>query len=95
MQRLEVSGAVRPIYGSLGVKRLNITRIIHYKSSLDSVVFRCSMQWFRTVSARSGIDSTANVLKHFRRFFLLQFVALFSNYNGNTVMIECIKIFYA
>jgi len=23
MQRLEVSGAVRPIYGSLGVKRLN------------------------------------------------------------------------
>ena len=27
MQRLEVSGAVRPIYGSLGVKRL-ITKII-------------------------------------------------------------------
>ena len=25
MQRLEVSGAVRPIYGSLGVKRLIIT----------------------------------------------------------------------
>ena len=24
MQRLEVSGAVRPIYGSLGVKRLNV-----------------------------------------------------------------------
>ena len=24
MQRLEVSGAVRPIYGSLGVKRLSI-----------------------------------------------------------------------
>ena len=23
MQRLEVNGAVRPIYGSLGVKRLN------------------------------------------------------------------------
>ena len=23
MQRLEVSGAVRPIYGSLGLKRLN------------------------------------------------------------------------
>ena len=26
MQRLEVSGAVRPIYGSLGVKRLNRCR---------------------------------------------------------------------
>ena len=25
MQRLEVSGAVRPIYGSLGVKRLMTT----------------------------------------------------------------------
>ena len=25
MQRLEVSGAVRPIYGSLGVKRLIVT----------------------------------------------------------------------
>ena len=25
MQRLEVSGAVRPIYGSLGVKRLNVS----------------------------------------------------------------------
>ena len=36
MQRLEVSGAVRPIYGSLGVKRLIIalelkpTRIVCY-----------------------------------------------------------------
>ena len=29
MRRLEVSGAVRPIYGSLGVKRL-----IHYPSNL-------------------------------------------------------------
>ena len=27
MQRLEVSGAVRPIYGSLGVKRL--TNVMH------------------------------------------------------------------
>jgi len=27
MQRLEVSGAVRPIYGSLGVKRLNQTEL--------------------------------------------------------------------
>jgi len=28
MQRLEVSGAVRPIYGSLGVKRLIINTVI-------------------------------------------------------------------
>ena len=34
MQRLEVSGAVRPIYGLLGVKRL-ITRI-HVCSRVDA-----------------------------------------------------------
>ena len=28
MQRLEVSGAVRPIYGSLGVKRLSIGKVL-------------------------------------------------------------------
>jgi len=32
MQRLEISGAVRPLYGSLGVKGL-----ILYKESLDSM----------------------------------------------------------
>ena len=30
MQRLEVSGAVRPIYGSLGVKRLNNANFIQW-----------------------------------------------------------------
>ena len=29
MQRLEVSGAVRPMYGSLGVKRLRADHILH------------------------------------------------------------------
>ena len=28
MQRLEVSGAVRPIYGSLGVKRLKRVKVV-------------------------------------------------------------------
>jgi len=31
MQCLEVSGAVRPIYGSLGVKRLKIQFPLHWK----------------------------------------------------------------
>jgi len=31
MQRLEASGAVRPIYGSLGVKRLIISLIVDKK----------------------------------------------------------------
>ena len=42
MQRLEVSGAVRPIYGSLGVKRLSYkikgqqSQAGHKKSALSS-----------------------------------------------------------
>jgi len=32
MQRLEVSGAVRPIYGSLGVKRLNSNLVFVLRS---------------------------------------------------------------
>ena len=31
MQRLEVSGAVRPIYGSLGIKRLTLIVQLHTK----------------------------------------------------------------
>jgi len=36
MQRLEVSGAVRPIYGSLGVKRLIFVLVTYY------LTFPCS-----------------------------------------------------
>ena len=41
MQRLEVSGAVRPIYGSLGVKRLNLgcfVRSVNDKVTLGSLL---------------------------------------------------------
>ena len=38
MQRLEVSGAVRPIYGSLGVKRLSISRTSSAYTSATNVV---------------------------------------------------------
>ena len=34
MQRLEVSGAVRPIYGSLGLKRLKVTSYPSVKSCI-------------------------------------------------------------
>ena len=33
MERLEVSGAVRPIYGSLGVKRLSISTVTEIVNS--------------------------------------------------------------
>ena len=39
MQRLEVSGAVRPIYGSLGFKRLIIVQREATKSSLNVLLF--------------------------------------------------------
>ena len=34
MQRLEVSGAVRPIYGLLGFKRLTDLYVIHIKEGV-------------------------------------------------------------
>jgi len=49
MQRLEVSGAVRPIYGSLGVKRLNIfgrIRNIACKWNKETQVFSCLPEFF-------------------------------------------------
>ena len=45
MQRLDVSGAVRPIYGSLGVKRLSCFKfhkalhIVHHHASYLQVPF--------------------------------------------------------
>jgi len=38
MQRLEVSGAVRPIYGSLGVKRLSMELHPHLSTHHDVVL---------------------------------------------------------
>jgi len=38
MQRLEVSGAVRPMYGSLGVERLNnAIHILHHRQILRAL----------------------------------------------------------
>ena len=44
MQRLEVSGAVRPIYGSLGVERLRMRRFFLLKNCFltHTAVFMCS-----------------------------------------------------
>ena len=39
MQRLEFSGAVRPIYGSLGVKRLNTSGRTMALSSTQQIVW--------------------------------------------------------
>ena len=43
MQRLEVSGVVRPIYGSLGVKRLKQVSVKW------GVKVRCERNWFGIV----------------------------------------------
>jgi len=54
MQRLEVSGAVRPIYGSLGVKRLSNARVDNVWSWL-SQTFKC------TEAVAKGWTSIKNV----------------------------------
>jgi len=50
MQRLEVSGAVRPIYGSLGVKRLKL-----YTSQIRGSNSRHSAQWCQSVCTSKQI----------------------------------------
>jgi len=44
MQRLEISGAVRPLYGSLGVKGL-IDYMQHNTINLISVVVKFLLHW--------------------------------------------------
>ena len=45
MQRLEVSGVVRPLYGSLGVK------------GLRDIVNMCTQKWTHRVPIRKNVDS--------------------------------------
>ena len=55
MQRLEVSGAVRPIYGSLGVKRLTSAGVkdslsprqqsVHHSDVAENCVAYCSLHF--------------------------------------------------
>ena len=73
MQRLEVSGAVRPIYGSLGVKGLNAKYIyiyiiifqfkkayliIIYKARSDAVLFIIQIIKFVFIPAALSIPCT-------------------------------------
>ena len=59
MQRLEVSGAVRPTYGSLGVKRLILA--VQIQSALDNYTHKCPV--LRNPAAQTnGGDPTVRVL---------------------------------
>ena len=60
MQRLEVSGAVRPIYGSLGVKRLKSLWITNvYKQVRNIKYLGCG------ISCENGKDNEQNLTKFF------------------------------
>ena len=55
MQRLEVSGAVRPIYGSLGVKRLTCPRLSSIFAEIYVILLTCLEKQFETnVRARDA-----------------------------------------
>ena len=47
MQRLEVSGAVRLIYRSLGVKGLIICTVLLFSTVNESFVFQVAIQEFK------------------------------------------------
>ena len=71
MQRLEVSGAVRPIYRSLGVKRLNRIQLdatvcsLIYLNAKSLYVFRVSQHpssgVLKTVTAASNVARSGHV----------------------------------
>jgi len=53
MQRLEVSGAVRPIYGSLGVKRLSVGQ-----EPFDTLYFTF-LRYYQATVVPSGMKPNA------------------------------------
>jgi len=60
MQRLEVSGAVRPIYGTLGVKRLNHLRTVSstsLRSGFRSRFYSLSVSFKRTSNLGSVLTN--------------------------------------
>jgi len=72
MQRLEVSGAVRPIYGSLGVKRLII-----------NIRFRDPLFFFtRVVSLTTGYCSRRNRKHLILKVFLTYGINLWGKLTG-------------
>ena len=68
MQRLEVSGAIRPIYGSLGVKRLNwkwelwLPILIHHTSIWWAVV-RNDTKWWLWSAGPGALSRVQNLHK--------------------------------
>ena len=65
MQRLDVSGAVRPIYGSLGVKRLILWKMSLLKAFL---LYKCYVS-IRQVLVFITVNISHN-LKQYVSFFL-------------------------
>ena len=72
MQRLEVSGAVRPMYGSLGVKRLkcNPDLLLQCLQSLGKQNVKLLSQFLRNLILQSSIPITwFSPTKYFTVFF--------------------------
>ena len=60
MQRLEVSGAVRPIYGSLGVKRLSSGEVV-LTWRWSSIVLSC---YFGVLCCSFGVGGSPSAVVH-------------------------------
>ena len=74
MQRLEVSGAVRPIYGSLGVKRFNLLSMIMPKYF---IVSSCCSLLLRKISKSRLFLGFFLVITITLDFWSLQLILLF------------------
>jgi len=63
MQRLEVSGAVRPIYGSLGVKRLTENTNWPFTKTIR-VCFMEGLSAYRTVNTARRVYKTSLLMPY-------------------------------
>jgi hypothetical protein len=55
MQRIEVSGAVRPLYGSLGVKGLNC-KLKYFKELFNHPIHQKATDEFQPETGQEGIQ---------------------------------------
>ena len=83
MQRLEVSGAVRPIYGSLGVKRLSYAYLLicgtkTYQKNSVTLYVASTLLAFNMV-IRVDAEIIFSIMSVFRVFHLLLHLWLFCN----------------
>ena len=64
MQRLEVSGAVRPLYGSLGVKGLRLAYDKKQMSLIGNILEKTVLIWWKAKCEQATMEQTKIMIRH-------------------------------